>query len=280
MSKKNIPSKIITYIYLIVLFAAVIFPVFYAFISSFKTNREILAGLNFFPKEFITDNYVKAWTLANFARYTWNSLYYTFFSVVTALIISALTGYVYERGNFPGKKIIFAANTSMMFIVLGTTSLYPQIQVLKFFHLNTSLWGLIIMHCFTASMMNIYLVKVFCSSLPVQMDESAKIDGCTFLGIFWRIILPLLKPIMATIGILSFKSAWNDYLLPMIVTLGNESQRTLPVGLIALKGNSDAAASWELILAGAMISAIPIIIVYLICNKYFIKGLSAGAVKG
>lgn len=278
--KKISIGNIITYIFLTALFCIVVFPVFYAFISSFKDTREILAGTNFFPEAWKFDNYVEAWQIANFASYTWNSVYYSFFCVLFALITSSLSGYVFARGRFPGKNIIFGVKTAMMFLVLGTSSLYPQLQILKALHLNNNLWGLIIRSFFGASITNIFLVRGFIDSLPKELDEAAKIDGCTFLGIFFRVIFPLIKPVMATIGILAFQGAWNDYLMPMIVTLGNPAQRTLPVGLVALKGSSDAAAAWNLILAGAMISAIPMLIVYVACNKYFIKGLTAGAVKG
>jgi len=271
---------IVTYIFLIVLFLVVVFPVAYAFISSFKNTSEILAGTNFIPENWLWKNYTEAWKIAQFGIYTWNSVYYSFFCVLFALISSALSGYVFSRGKFPGKNIVFGMQTGMMFIVLGTSSLYPQLQILKWLHLNTNLWGIILMQFFCGSITNIFLVRGFCDSLPKEMDEAAKIDGCSFLGTFIKVILPLLKPVMATIGILSFQGAWNDYLLPMIVTLGNPSQRTLPVGLVALKGSSDAAAAWNLILAGAMISAIPMLIVYIFCNRYFIKGLTAGAVKG
>ena len=136
------------------------------------------------------------------------------------------------------------------------------------------------MSFFGIKITNVFLVRGFINSLPKALDEAAAIDGCSYIGIFFRIILPLLKPIMATIGIFAFTSAWNDYLMPMIVTLANPAQRTLPVGMIELKGNSNAAAAWNLILAGGMISAIPMVIVYLIFNRFFIKGLAAGAVKG
>ncbi len=273
-------SVILSYVFLLALLFLVIFPVIFEFVNSFKSNMEILAGMNFWPTEWTFDNYKQAWTVANFAKYTWNSVYYCFFNVMIGLIFSAINGYIFARAEFPGKNVIFGIKTGMMFVTLGTSSMYPTLQILKALHLNTSLWGLIIMHFFGSSITNIFLVRSFIFSLPKEMDEAAEIDGCTFLGIFFRIILPLLKPVMATIGILSFQSSWNDYLMPMIVTLANPEQRTLPVGLKALAGSSDAAASWNLVMAGAVISSLPMIIIYLFLNKYFVKGMTAGAVKG
>ena len=232
------------------------------------------------PEVFQISNYVYAWQSANFSLYTWNSIWYSGLNVIISVLTSAMAGYVFSRGQFRGKKVIFALFTSLMFVTLGTSSLYPQLQILKALHLNTSLWGLVVKHIFAVPITNIFLVRGFVDSLPKELDEAATIDGCSFMSTFFKIILPLLKPILATVGIFSFTSSWNDYLMPMIVTLNNPLQRTLPVGMIALKGSSEAATAWNLILAGSMISAIPMIIVFLIFNKYFIKGLTAGAVKG
>ena len=281
MNKKKFDVSVIPmYAFLLAVLFLVIFPVLFEFVNSFKSNMEILAGMNFWPEKLSFDNYIQAWTVANFAKYTWNSVYYCFFNVTMALFFSAVNGYVFARAEFPGKNIIFGIKTGMMFVTLGSSSMYPTLQILKALHLNTSLWGLIIMHFFGSSITNIFLVRSFIFSLPKEMDEAAEIDGCTFIGIFFRIIFPLLKPVMATIGILSFQGSWNDYLMPMIVTLANPEQRTLPVGLKALAGSSDAAAAWNLVMAGAVISSLPMMVIYLFLNKYFVKGMTAGAVKG
>ncbi len=280
-NKKRFDLSVIPmYAFLLALLFLVIFPVIFEFVNSFKSNMDILAGMSFWPSEWSFDNYIQAWTVANFAKYTWNSVYYCFFNVTMSLFFAAVNGYVFARAEFPGKNVIFGIKTGMMFVTLGTSSMYPTLQILKALHLNTSLWGLIFKHFFASSITNIFLVRSFIFSLPKEMDEAAEIDGCTFLGIFFRVILPLLKPVMATIGILSFQSSWNDYLMPMIVTLANPDQRTLPVGLKALAGSSDAAAAWNLVMAGAVISSLPMIIIYLFLNKYFVKGMTAGAVKG
>ncbi len=270
----------VTFVFLVALLVIVLFPIFYALIGSFKSNREILAGTNFFPEKLSLDNYIQAWTIADFKKYTFNSVYYSFFVVAASLITSSMGGYVFSRGNFPGKKVLFGIFSSTMFITLGSISIYPTLQIAKLLHINNSLWGVILVHCFGINITNIYLVRGFVNSLPKELDESAKLDGCGFFRIFWQIILPLLKPVIATIGILSFKGAWNEYLLPMVFTMGNPDQAPLPVGLVALKGSSEAAAAWNLILAGAMISIVPMMIVYLCFNKYFVKGMTTGAVKG
>lgn len=279
-SRSELIATVLAYAFLIALAVVIIFPFISALCASFKTNQEILVSPKLMPEKWQIKNYIDAWNKANFATYTWNSVWYSALSVIIAIFTSTVGGYVFSRGEFRGKNVIFAVFTSLMFITLGTSSMYPQIQILKLLHLNTSLAGLLVMQFFGINITNVFLVRGFVNSLPKSLDEAAEIDGCSFIKIFFIIILPLLKPIIATVGIFAFSAAWNDYLMPMVVTLANPAQRPLSVGMIALKGSSDAATAWNLILAGGMISAIPMIIVFLMFNKYFIKGLTAGAVKG
>lgn len=272
--------SIILHVLLIAFLYVVMYPFIMAFCSSFKDPMEILTSPKMLPEKWLVSNYVRAWTIANFARYTWNSAWYTALHILVAVLTSTVNGYAFARGEFRGKKTIFAMFSALMFVTLGSSSLYPTMQLMKVFGLNKSLMGLVIKSFFAIHIADMYLVRGFVNSLPKELDEAATIDGCGFIGIFFRIILPLLKPMVATVAILSFSGGWNDYLWPMIVTMGNPDAQPLAVGLRALKDSGEAAAAWDLVLAGSMISAIPMMIVYLIFNKYFVKGLAAGAVKG
>lgn len=274
-------GKLLRFVLLSMILGIILLPLIYVFFGSFKTTQEILTGKGrLLPETFIFDNYVQAWEMADFKTYTWNSVYYAFFVVVANIITSTMGGYVFARGNFPGKKLVFSILTSTMFICLGTISIYPTLQIAKAIHISNSLWGVIIVRIFGINVSYMYITRGFVNSIPKELDESAKMDGCGFFQNYVRIIFPLLKPAIASIGILSFRSAWNDYLLPMVFTMANTKNATISVGLVALKGQSDAAASWNLILAGAMISIVPIILVYLIFNRYFTSGITSGAVKG
>lgn len=274
-------GKLLRFVLLSMILGIILLPLIYVFFGSFKTTQEILTGKGrLLPETFIFDNYVQAWEMADFKTYTWNSVYYAFFVVVANIITSTMGGYVFARGNFPGKKLVFSILTSTMFICLGTISIYPTLQIAKAIHISNSLWGVIIVRIFGINVSYMYITRGFVNSIPKELDESAKMDGCGFFQNYVRIIFPLLKPAVASIGILSFRSAWNDYLLPMVFTMANTKNATISVGLVALKGQSDAAASWNLILAGAMISIVPIILVYLIFNRYFTSGITSGAVKG
>lgn len=279
---KYLPS-ILKHTFLVLLMLVIVFPVIYTILCSFKSNAEILAHPEtIIPMNPTLDNYKQAWNTNNFSvsKMLFNSIYYTLGMVIITLIMSAVAGYVFTRGNFPGKKAIFAVFTALMFVTLGTITMYPYFEVLDFMHIDKSLSALLLIRCFGMPTANVYLVKGFLEGIPKELDEAAKIDGCGFVGIFGRIILPLLKPILATIAILTFQGSWNDYLYPLIFTMSKPEQRTLIVGIVQLKSTGEAAASWNLMLAGTTIALIPVLIAYIFANRYFVEGIAAGAVKG
>ena len=268
-----------TYFFLIAFIMIILYPVFYSFLSSFKESGEILVGKNLWPEKWNWENYVEAWNKANFSDYTWNTVVYSAATMILCVCSDSLCGYVFARGEFPGKKLLFALKTGMMFLSLGSATMYPQLQILRKLHLHQSLWGLVLLAVCTGSVAYIFMIRAFILSLPKELDEAAVIDGCSFLGIFVRITLPLIRPVIAAIAVLSFKGAWNDYLFPMLVTFSNPERRTLAVGLAYMQSTS-VAADWSIILPGAIISAVPLIIVFIILNKYFVESMTAGAVKG
>lgn len=283
MKKQDRVYTIVRYIILTLVLVIVMFPLIYTISASFKTNAEILSNPEkIFPAKPTFNNYIDAWNsdVFDMKNMTLHSLYYTIVCVAATLFSSTVGGYVFARSEFRFKKIIFAAFSAMMFFSMGSVTIYPMLKILNFIRIPKTLHGLVFIKIFGINIMNIYLVRSYVYSLPKDIDESAEIDGCSFAGIFFRIIAPLLKPIMATIGMLAFQGSWNDYLMPMIFTLGAPEQRPLIVGLVALSKSGEAAANWNLVLAGTTISLIPVLIAYAFGNKYFVSGLAAGAVKG
>ena len=283
MKSANRIMKVISYIILSVVAAATLVPIIYCVLSSFKTNMEIMVSPeNMIPEQFTLENYKEIFTSKDFnvPRMLWNSTYYTIFSVVVCLVSSSVCGYVFARGNFKGKKLIFSVFASLMFINMGTITIYPKFQILSIVHLNRSLFGLMALKFFGIPIVNMYLVRGYILSIPKELDEAARIDGCDYLGIFIRIIAPLLTPILATIGILSFQASWNEYLMPSIFTMGIPEQTPLIAGIVALKTSGGAASQWNLMFAGTTIAIIPVLIAYCVANKYFVEGITAGTVKG
>ena len=279
-AKRNLSNSII-YIFLAIFFVISFFPVFFTFMSSFKSNMEVLTtGNTLFPKHFVFENYKKAWELADFSTYTKNSVFLSFFCVIGSILSSTICGYAFSRGKFKGKELIFYFMISSMFVSLGTLTLYPLLMIMKFVNLNKSLWGVIIIRVFGMNVTNLFIARSFVTSIPTEIDEAAKIDGCSFFGIYRRIIFPLCKPLVGTVAILSFRSSWNDYMLPMVFTMTDPKRMPLVVGIMHLKSSGSTASAWNLMLAGTAISLIPMIIIYIVFNRLFISGMTAGAVKG
>lgn len=276
-------SAIIMYLILAIALVFVFFPVVYMFVSSFKTNMEILlGGTSFLPKVWSWDNYKYIMNSMEFPvpKLLWNSIWFTVISVVISTFSACLGGYVFERGHFKGQKIWFAIFTALMFVNFGGATIVPVMHIVSGLGLMGSLWGLIVPGIFGINIVNIYLVRSFIAGLPKEMDEAAAIDGCSFFGIFVHIIAPLLAPIVATLAMLGFQGTWNSYLMPMIYTMTDPSKGTLVSALFSLKSSGNAAANWNIMLAGSVIASIPVILIYIFGNKYFMSNLTAGAVKG
>lgn len=280
--KKAIP-KIFIHLFLMAIALIALFPVVYVISSSFKSNSEIMVHPEaVFPISPTLENYKIAFNSSDFniGRMFLNSAYYTVICVAVIIFLSSMGGYVFARGEFRGKKVLFTMFSALMFVNIGTITIYPLFDVLNLINLSSSLQGLIVMKFFGINIVQIYLVRGFINSLPKALDESAEIDGCGFFKTFVYIIFPLLKPIIATIGILAFQGSWNEYLMPTLFTLTRPEQRTLIVGVMALKSSGEAASSWNLMLAGTTVALIPVLLAYAVGNKYFVKGIASGAVKG
>jgi multiple sugar transport system permease protein len=258
-----------------------LFPVVYILLSSFKTNQEIMVGgVKLLPEQWQVDNYVKAWKLANFSRYTFNSLYMCFFIVIGCICTATVEGYVFSRGTSRFTKLVYSLVMASLFVSIGTLSLFPQMGVIKSIGLNGTLWGVVLVHVFGLNVTQVFLSTSFFNQLPREIDEAATIDGCSFARTFMSIIFPLTQPLIATIGLISFRVAWSDYLMPYVFTISRPQNIPLVVGVINLRSTGEAASSWDLALAGISISLIPMLVVYLFLNRFFIAGLTEGAVKG
>lgn len=270
-------------VWLLMLFLAVlmIFPVLYIIFGSFKENSELLVGgSNIFPSKWIFSNYAEAWQKANFATYTLNSVFLATGVMVISLISSTMAGYVFSRRKFRGKELLYSLFVAFMFINVGSVSLRPLFELAVKLHMNKSLISVILISAGTGQATFIFLCRGFVNALPKELDEAAKIDGCTFFQIYRLVILPLLKPVMATVALLSFRHGWNEYILPLVFTMTNDKMRPLTVGVNMLKNAGDGAAAWNIMFAGATIAIVPMLLIYCFFSRYFMGGMTTGAVKG
>ena len=280
--KRNLTfPRIIWYLCMLTVCLVVLLPVFFAISASFHTNKEIMLGtFSIIPDKLDLSNYKRVWEYGNFAKYTWNSVYFAGVSTIGTVVVVSMAAYAFARYEFPGKKVIFGILCTTMFFSAGTAGLFQTMKIANFLHINNSLNGVVIMNIFGAHITYMYLVKNFLASIPKEMDEAAIIDGAGFYQIYSKIMLPMMSPILFTVAIMSFKSSWNSYLLPMIFTITTPEKAPLAVAIQALKSSGAGAANWDIQTAATVITMLPMIILFCLFSKYFTGGLTEGAVKG
>lgn len=252
-----------------------VYPFLWMVSAAFKTQQQIFAGLNLIPPELHWENFTRAWTQAHIGRYFFNTVAITAASVAIVVVTTALIGYVLGRYAFPGKKVILGFFVATVFLPEGYT-IIPVFELINRLHLGNSLWGVILAQSGGAHVVDILLFAGFFSQLPKELEEAAVVDGAGFFRVFWQIMLPLAKPVIATTIILQFMYSWNDFLLPLVLTLSRPELRTLAVGIYAFQG--EYFTDWAGMAAAATISLLPIILVFLFLQRYFVQGI-AGAVK-
>ncbi|WP_421383961.1 carbohydrate ABC transporter permease [Bacillus salacetis] len=250
-------------------------PFYFVLINSVKPFAAILIDSAAWPEEFLFSNYSKVWDIINFPRAFWNSLIITVFSNLGLVIISSMAAWKMVRT--PGKvsKILFIFFVSAMVIPFQTVMI-PLMKLGGALHLTNSIPGLIIMYFGFGVPLSLFLYHGFVKTVPVEIEESAMIDGASQFGVFWRIVFPLLKPITVTVIILNTLWIWNDYLLPLLV-LQDAELRTIP--LAASSFFAQYTKQWDMGLAALVLGITPIIIFFLFLQKHIIKGIAAGSIK-
>ncbi len=253
-----------------------IYPFVWMISTSLKSNSEMFANPGIVPQSWAWENYGRAWTEANMGKYFFNTLIVTVGSVVLVTTCTSMLGYVLGRYRFPGRNVLFFAFVATVFIPQGFT-IIPVFELLSWLGLSSSLFGLTIATSGHAMVIFVVLFAGYFSQLPRELEEAARVDGVSFLRIFWYVMLPLARPMVVTVVIMQVLHAWNDFLLPLVVTLANPAIRTLSVGIYAFKG--EQFIDWTGMAAAATISILPIVLLFILLQRYFINGL-AGAVKG
>ena len=273
---KQYPFKLILqYIIILLLAAATLFPVFWVAISSFKPQSELFRfPMSFLPDEWTLENYQNALSQGNFLLYFSNTVFVAVVATLITVMINIMSGYALAKYRFPGRNIIFYVMIATLMIPLQVIMISIFLQLKRLGMLN-SLWGIIIPPAATPT--GIFLARQYMVNLPDSMIESARLDGGKEFTIFWRIIIPLSKPIIATIAIFSFMWRWNDYLWPLIVITDNRKQ-TVQQALANFVGQLQI--NWSNLLAMTTISIIPVILVFLTFQRFFMTGITSGSVKG
>lgn len=247
---------------------AVILPFLWMFLSSFKTNAEISQMTqNFFPKKWTLINYKNLFISGNFGIYLKNTLIITAFSFI-GLLFNAMAGFGFAKYKFKGKEFLFMAVLATMMIP-GQVTMIPVYLILNQMHLTNTLLGIVLPGLVGA--FAIFLFRQFMSTISDEILEAARLDGANDWFIFWHIILPISRPVLAVQGILTFIGGWNSFLWPLIIA-NDQKYYTLSVGLQLLQGQH--TTDYGLQMAGSSFMVIPIIIIFLIFQKYILQGFN------
>ncbi|WP_246314477.1 carbohydrate ABC transporter permease [Paenibacillus foliorum] len=255
-----------------------LFPILMALLGSFKSNAELTAGATILPDIWHYKNYAEVWEQAHFSTYTWNSLYVSIITTAGTLIVASMAAYAVDRLNYFGKSFYVALQASTMFISIGAVVLRPQFELMVKLQLHTSLTGVILI-LISGHAYIFFILLSFVKAIPRELDEAAMIDGCSKVWIFTRIIFPLLKPGLGVAALFTFRNAWNEYILPLVFTMSQPKLQTLTVGLAGLRYGIASAAQTHYMMAGACLSILPLLIVYVLANKTFMQ-VTSGSVKG
>lgn len=243
-----------------------------------KDNRAIFTDpFSLLPPAPTLENFVRAWTIAGFNRYFVNSIVITLGTVLLTVLVVTLAGYAVGRYDFLGRRPLVALFAASLFVPPGYL-IVPLFEVARGLGLLNNLLGVILAEAGSPQLaVFILLAAGYFSRLPNELAEAARIDGCGFFGLFFRVMLPLGMPIVVTICIMQTIYTWNAFLIPLVFTLTASHLRPLSVGMYAFRG--EYTMDWTGMAAGAIIGIVPIVVVFLALQRYFINGV-AGAVKG
>ena len=256
--------------------ALMIIPFLWMLSTSLKTTAQSMAfPPEWWPRPFIWENYTQIYEYMPFFTFLFNSVKITFFVLVGQLLTCSLAGYAFAKLRFPGRRPLFLILLSTMMIPSQVT-LIPVFIIMKFLGWINTHYALIV-PAFFGSVFGTFLLRQFFLGLPNDLEDAARIDGCSPFGIYWRIMLPLAKPSLATLGIFTFMGTWNDFMRPLIY-LSDMDKMTLPVGLALLSNHQDIRI--PLIMAGAVLSLLPILVLYVFGQKYFVQGIALTGMKG
>jgi multiple sugar transport system permease protein len=270
MKKKIGIGKVLLYVVLVVYAVITLIPFLWALSSSFKTLDEIVSGtISFIPKHFTLDNYKQIFIeQAMFPRWLLNSVIIAVTVTILNLLFNSMAGYALARLQFPGKKPLFIIILAVLMIPTQVTMI-PNYLILKQLGWLNSYQGMIVPTMINATF--IFMMRQFFINFPRELEEAAALDGLSRIGIFFRIVLPLARPALAAQAIFVFMASWNDFMRPLVI-LSDPQLFTLPLGLNSFKGQY--ISYWNYIMAASMVFTLPVLVIYVFFNRYFIKGIS------
>ena len=281
-------NNALTYLLLTLLACVILIPIFFVIVTSFKTDSEIsLQNFQWLPHSLNFDAFKNAWELVDWPQAFGNSLFITVIVVVGSLFFNSLAGYAFARLEFKGKNVLFLI---LLMGMMGPAQsiIIPQFVIMRSIPLagGNNIFGqggtgfldsyASLILPFLSGPMGIFLCRQFYSTFPKSLDEAAKIDGCGSFKIYYSIYIPMSVTILATLTILKTVATWNDFFYPLIMTT-SDSMKTVQLGLQTFKGSTTTHYNW--LMAGTLFTSLPIVIVYLCAQKYFVAGIATSGMK-
>jgi len=273
--RSRVAGRVLVYVGLVAIALLYFVPFLWSLSTSFKTLPDT-ANFNFVPHPFTTAAWTSVWTDYDFKRYALNSAFLAVVVTTINLFLASLGGYAFARLRFPGREVLFL-------VVLGTLMIPDQLRLIPVFvmltnwHLIGNFSGYILISMVSA--VNLFFMRQYFLTIPRDFEEAAKLDGAGFFKTFWRVMLPLAGPAVAALAILQFQGTWNDFFWPLILFgQGNEHLYTIQLGLAQLSFTYQTL--WPQLMAGSILALLPILVIFLIFQRFFVAGVTAAGVKG
>jgi multiple sugar transport system permease protein/raffinose/stachyose/melibiose transport system permease protein len=273
---KKVTINTLIHLFLLTVAASCLFPLLWMVSSSLKTQQGIFRDMSLWPHGFHFENYYLAWIEGGFGRYFLNSIFYTAAVVIGIAVVSSLAAYAFSRLRFPGKNVLFIMLLAAMMIPVPG-SFVPLYVLLNKLHLRNTAVGYILCMINAGLSTSIFLLKTFFDKMPRELEDAARIDGCSKLGVWWHVALPFARPMLAVVVVFNALNVWNEYVLALIIF---DSKALMPLQRALMMFQGEFLTNYPLLMAGLTITALPIIVVYLVMQKYIIKGIAAETIFG
>jgi multiple sugar transport system permease protein len=274
---RKILRHIVLYLILVFIALLILLPLFWMLSTSLKPKSQLfLPQIYWIPKRITLENYTNLFSDPSIpvVRWFFNSLAVSTVSTILVLVLDSLAAYAYTRLEFPGRKIIYAAMLATLFMP-GLMFLIPNFVTIYNLGLLNSYAGVILPYL--AGVFGVFFLRQFFESLPKELEEAALIDGANRFQTFYKVVLPLAKPALATLAVITFLASWNDFLWPLLI-LQDTNLQTLPPGLSTLQGAY--TSEYGLMMAGAVIVAIPVLIIYIALQRFIVQSVASTGLKG
>jgi len=265
------------YVVLIVGAAIMVIPFLYMLSTSFKAQQYVLTTPpQFIPHPVTASNYTAAWQSNHFGRYFLNSVVVAVVSTALSLLLSSMMAFGFARFRFAGRELLFRL-LLLGLMIPAMMLIIPQFVLAKYLGLLDSYGGLVVFYVGSSLALNTFLLRGFFESIPMELEQAMEIDGARAVTRYFRLILPLSKPVLATATIFTFLASWDEFAWALTI-INSPEKRTLPLAIQLFQGQNQTL--WGLVFAASAIAVIPVLVVFLIFQRYFVQGLTAGALKG